>query len=144
MDSAPTPRLDSREDISATLPVRDVANVITPSRAGAGFRDILRQTQDQSAAAAVTTVPLAFSAHAQARLQSRGIQFTPEELGRITNAVQNIASKGGREAVLLVKSAQGQQTGLLVSVKNRVVITAMDEASMREHIFTNIDSAAIV
>jgi len=33
---------------------------------------------------------------------------------------------------------------MVVSVKNRTVITALDEASAKENIFTNIDSAAIL
>jgi flagellar operon protein len=31
----------------------------------------------------------------------------------------------------------------VVSVRNRTVITAVDSAHMREHVFTNIDSAVI-
>ena len=37
-----------------------------------------------------------------------------------------------------------KETALVVSVKNRTVITAVDEASAKENIFTNIDSAAIL
>lgn len=33
---------------------------------------------------------------------------------------------------------------LIVSVKNRKVVTAVDEASALENIFTNIDSVAIL
>jgi flagellar operon protein len=33
---------------------------------------------------------------------------------------------------------------MVVSIKNRTVITAVDGDSMRENVFTNIDSAAIV
>ena len=44
----------------------------------------------------------------------------------------------GAAVVLTDKAA------LVVSVKNRTVITAVDPASMRENVFTNIDSAVIV
>jgi flagellar operon protein len=33
---------------------------------------------------------------------------------------------------------------LVVSVKNRTVITAMDGSNMKDNVFTNIDSAVIV
>jgi uncharacterized protein DUF3766 len=31
----------------------------------------------------------------------------------------------------------------VVSVRNRAVITAIDQAQMRDHVFTNIDSAVV-
>jgi hypothetical protein len=34
--------------------------------------------------------------------------------------------------------------GMIVSIKNRTVITAVDSDSMRENVFTNIDSAAVI
>ena len=36
-----------------------------------------------------------------------------------------------------------RRTAFVVSVKNKTVITAVDRAHMREHVFTNIDSAVI-
>jgi flagellar operon protein len=33
---------------------------------------------------------------------------------------------------------------LVVSIKNRTVITAVDKASLKENVFTNIDSAVVV
>jgi len=33
---------------------------------------------------------------------------------------------------------------MVVSIKNRTVITAVDADSMKENVFTNIDSAAII
>ena len=33
---------------------------------------------------------------------------------------------------------------LVVSVKNRTVITAVDQESLKDNVFTNIDSAVIV
>jgi len=125
--------------VSPATSVRTSLKSQQTTQNGASFRDVLRQSQD-----AVSSEPVTFSAHAQARLRSRNIQFTSDELTRLNTAVNKVAAKGGREALFLMKSAQGEQTGLLVSVKNRVVITAVDEKSLRENVFTNIDSAAIV
>ena len=35
------------------------------------------------------------------------------------------------------------QTAFVVSVRNRTVITAVDRDHMKDHVFTNIDSAVI-
>ena len=45
---------------------------------------------------------------------------------------------GCREAVVLV-----DQTAFVVSVTNRTVITAVGQQHMKDHVFTNIDSAVI-
>ena len=49
------------------------------------------------------------------------------------------AQKGSQDSLILMND-----TALVVSVKNRTVVTAMDGASMKDNVFTNIDSAVIV
>ncbi|MCS7310640.1 MAG: TIGR02530 family flagellar biosynthesis protein [Armatimonadota bacterium] len=80
-----------------------------------------------------------FSAHAQARLQSRHIELDAEALRRVENAVDRAAEKGSRESLLLM-----DDVALIVSVRNRTVITAIDKESLRENVFTNIDSAVVL
>jgi flagellar operon protein len=139
MDSSRTPGTNSTDSVSPATSVRNTVKSPQTTQSGVTFKDILRNNQ-----APTTVQPLNFSAHALARLRSRNIQFTPDELNRLNSAVDKVASKGGREALFVVKHAQGDLTGLLVSVKNRVVITAVDEKSLEASVFTNIDSAAIV
>ena len=79
-----------------------------------------------------------FSGHALERVQRRGIDTSPQTLARLDGAVQRAAAKGSRESVVLVDG-----TAFVVSVRNKTVITAVDAQSMREHVFTNIDSAVI-
>ena len=81
-----------------------------------------------------------FSAHAKARIEKRGVSLTADDLARLDDAVDRMAAKGVRDA--LVYMSRG--LAMVVSVKNRTVITALDEASAKENIFTNIDSAAIL
>lgn len=81
-----------------------------------------------------------FSAHAQARIEARGVHLTAGELSRLEKAVDRMAEKGVRDA--LIDLSRG--IAMVVSVKNRTVITALDEASAKENIFTNIDSVAIL
>jgi len=82
---------------------------------------------------------LKFSAHAKERLALRNINLSEEDMARITDAVNKAAAKGARQSLLVM-----DQLAFIVSVTNRTVITALDGGSMKENVFTNIDSAVIV
>jgi flagellar operon protein len=82
---------------------------------------------------------LKFSAHAQARLQSRGIDLSPDELVKLQEAVHRAREKGSRESLILTDKA-----AFIVSVKNQTVITAVDRENMKENVFTNIDSTVMI
>ncbi len=79
-----------------------------------------------------------FSAHAQRRIQARNIPFGTEEAARLDRAVEKAAGKGARESLILM-----DDLALVVSVKNRVVITAVDAKNRKEDVFTNIDSVVL-
>jgi flagellar operon protein len=93
------------------------------------FRDVLTQQQQQ----------LKFSHHAEQRLQQRGIELLPDQLARISLAIDQAAAKGAKDSLVLF-----QDIAMIVNVPNRTVVTAMDGNSMKEHIFTQIDSAVVV
>jgi len=78
------------------------------------------------------------SGHAVQRLAQRGIQFDQAMSNRLTSGVDAAAAKGSRDALVMVDG-----TAFVVSVPNRTVITAVDPASMKDKVFTNIDSAVI-
>jgi flagellar operon protein len=80
-----------------------------------------------------------FSQHAQDRLRARNITFSAAELANLEGAVTSVAQKGGKESLVMMGDA-----ALVVSVKNRTVVTALDKAQMRGNVFTNIDSAVII
>ncbi|MHA0855969.1 TIGR02530 family flagellar biosynthesis protein [Paenibacillus sp. CMAA1364] len=82
---------------------------------------------------------LKFSNHAVKRLEQRGIDIPKEQLERISDAVDQAAAKGSKESLILL-----QDMALIVNVKNRVVVTAMDGVSIKDNVFTNIDSAVII
>ncbi|MFY0542783.1 TIGR02530 family flagellar biosynthesis protein [Brevibacillus sp. H7] len=85
------------------------------------------------------TKPLSFSQHAIHRLQERGIELTEPDLTRLETAVQKAANKGAKESLIMMDNV-----AYVVSVVNRKVITAVDGASMKDNVFTNIDSAVFV
>jgi len=80
-----------------------------------------------------------FSGHALERLKERGINLDETELTKLEGAVSSVAAKGGNESLIMVGDA-----ALVVSVKNRTVITAFDRNNLEGNIFTRIDSAAII
>jgi flagellar operon protein len=80
-----------------------------------------------------------FSQHAQDRLKSRGISLSIDDMQKLAGAVDSVAQKGGKDSLVLVGDA-----ALVVSVKNRTVVTALDRNAMLGNVFTNIDSAVIV
>ncbi|RII29999.1 MAG: flagellar protein [Geobacter sp.] len=82
---------------------------------------------------------LKFSQHAQDRLSARNISLSPADLVKLEGAVDNVAKKGGKESLVMMGDA-----ALVVSIKNRTVVTAMDKTQMQGNVFTNIDSAVIL
>ncbi|MFC3797803.1 TIGR02530 family flagellar biosynthesis protein [Cohnella sp. GCM10012308] len=82
---------------------------------------------------------LKFSQHAEQRLAQRGIKLGPEQLSAIATAVDQASAKGARDSLVLY-----QNMAMIVNVPSRTVITAMDDKSMQQHVFTNIDSAVVV
>lgn len=79
-----------------------------------------------------------FSRHALERVTRRGIQLDQSTLQRLGGGVSRAAAKGSRAAVVFVDN-----TAFVVSVPNNTVVTAVGSEHMREHVFTNIDSAVI-
>jgi flagellar operon protein len=85
------------------------------------------------------TTGVKFSQHAQDRLKARNISFSSDQLQQLEGAVNSVAQKGGKESLVMMGDA-----ALVVSVKNRTVVTAMDRSQMRGNVFTNIDSAVVI
>ena len=117
--------------VGALVPVGAPAPAAAPATRAPGapaFGDVLRSR----------TGGVQFSGHAVERLRRRGIEVDGSTLQRLDGGVQRAAAKGSRESVVFVDG-----TAFVVSVRNQPVITAVDRASMREYVFTNIDSAVI-
>lgn len=83
--------------------------------------------------------PLKFSAHATQRLRDRHIQLSPELMSKVNSAIDRAEAKGIQDSLVL-----SDDLALIVSVKNRTVITAMDRESLSGNVFTNIDGAIVI
>jgi flagellar operon protein len=121
--------------IPPIAPVRPTGvPVQVPPTGGSSFRDLLRTTSTPA-----TQQPLKFSAHAQARLASRNITLTPDDVAKMSAMADKAAAKGAKQSLFMLHNV-----AMVVSISNRTVITAVDQQSMKDNVFTNIDSAAII
>jgi flagellar operon protein len=104
---------------------------------GPAFADELQRSK--GAGGAKGADGLRFSKHAAERVQRRGIGADdPATIARLEKGVELAGKKGSRAAVVLVDS-----TAYVVAPQTRTVITAVDQAQMKEQVFTNIDTAVI-
>ena len=99
----------------------------------------LPQPGFSAAAVSLPQHPLKFSAHATARLQSRNISLSSEDVAKMNVMADKAAAKGAKNSLFIMRDV-----AMVVSIKNRTVITAVDSDSMKQNVFTNIDSAALI
>lgn len=85
------------------------------------------------------TTAVKFSQHALERMRSRNLTLSNQDMAKLSEAVDKIAQKGAKESLVYLS-----EVALVVSIKNKTVITAMDGGSAKDTIFTNIDSAVIL
>jgi flagellar operon protein len=126
--------------IAPAVRPRGVPVQIPPTGTGS-FRDVLRTAQPAATAPAQAPASqqLKFSAHAQQRLESRNIRLTPDDVAKMNAMADKAAAKGSKQSLFMMRDV-----AMVVSISNRTVITAVDQNSMKENVFTNIDSAAII
>lgn len=82
---------------------------------------------------------LKFSKHANARLSDRNINLTAEQFERLEAGTRKAEAKGINESLMIM-----DDMAFIVNVKNNTVVTAIDQKSNNENVFTNIDGAVIV
>jgi flagellar operon protein len=112
-------------------PTAPPAPATAPATGGPSFADVLAQRTTALQAPS-------FSRHALERVNQRGIPLDQSTMQRLAGGMSRAATKGSRAAVVFVDN-----TAFVVSVPNNTVVTAVGSEHMREHVFTNIDSAVI-
>ncbi len=80
------------------------------------------------------------SKHATDRMNERGVDFTENLQLELQKAVDKAREKGASNDVVVI----GRDNAFIVNVKNNTIVTTMDLLEMKEHVFTNIDSAVIM
>lgn len=115
--------------------LKGISGAKPPSKVAAGnldFRRILHDAQEGA------KKEVKISAHARERLVASRIELSKDDMTRLGDAVDRAAGKGARESLILLGDL-----ALVVSIKNRTVITAVAPDRIKENVFTNIDSAVI-
>lgn len=97
-----------------------------------GFNNILQNKINQNE-------QLKFSKHASLRLQSRNINLSSKDIDRINKGVNKASNKGVKDSLVLMDNM-----AFVVSIKNKTVITAVNNNELKDNVFTNIDGAVIV
>lgn len=96
------------------------------------FQDVLKnKTADE--------LEVTFSKHANERLESRDIHLTEEQVNRLNYGVAKARSKNIQESLVMMDNLT-----FIVNVNNNMVITAMNQDSADEQVYTNIDGAVII
>lgn len=108
---------------------------------GVSFAEVLSQkcSIEQVIGETVNLAPIKFSKHASERLDERDIQLTDEQMNRLEEGATKASSKGIKESLILL-----DDMAFIINTKNKTVITAMDQNTNEENIFTNIDGAVII
>lgn len=88
---------------------------------------------------AVLDDELVFSKHANERLESRNINLTEGQVKRLNEGVAQAREKSIKESLVMMDNL-----AFIVSINNNTVITALDQDSSDNKVFTNIDGAVIV
>ncbi|MCK4257442.1 MAG: flagellar protein [Halanaerobiales bacterium] len=126
--------MDQRIYINSVQPLHRSTKIQTKNTSGQSrvpFSEILKeQVQSHS---------IRFSKHAEQRLKTRKIQLDQGKIDKLSKAIDQAEEKGSRESLVLMDNV-----AYVVSVKNRLVITAVNDENLKDNVFTNIDSAVVV
>ncbi|MBK6560667.1 TIGR02530 family flagellar biosynthesis protein [Candidatus Amarobacter glycogenicus] len=79
-----------------------------------------------------------FSNHAQKRIDRRDLDIDSQRLDRLNSAITRAAEKGARNSVVML-----DDLAVVVDIRDRKVVTAINAESGKERVFTNIDSVVI-
>ncbi len=124
----------SIRQIQETYLPKSHLNTGTVQEQNQGFSDIFAQ----KAGLGDENYELKFSKHADARLADRNINLTNEQLKRLDAGAKMAGEKGIQESLVIMDNLS-----FIVNVKNKTVITAMDQ-SEKSNVYTNIDGAVII
>ena len=126
--------IDKIPPISGVSEVQSVQPVQRVQRQGGAQFGALLQREIQRSEPSI-----AFSKHAMARAEERGIEVTPALMGQLADSVERAQAKGATNIL-----AFDATRAFIINVPHGRVITTMSQEEMEENIFTNIDGAVLL
>ena len=111
---------------------------VSRREAGGQFGTML-QRELRRAAPEQEGFSVAFSKHAMARAEERGIEVTDALMGQLADSVERASAKGATNIL-----AFDATRAFIINVPHGRVITTMSQEEMQENIFTNIDGAVLL
>ena len=119
---------------------------VNASYAGPSFTEILSRQKsideivsDRTDVKKAVTTQIRFTKHADARLTQRDIRLTDDQMTRLEEGTKKASDKGIKESLVLV-----DDLAFIVNTDKKMVITAIDQNSSEDNIYTNIDGAVII
>ena len=106
--------------------------------AGSQFGSML-QREIASASQERESFSVAFSKHARAREEERGIEVTDTLMDQLADSVERASAKGATNIL-----AFDATRAFIINIPHGRVITTMSQEEMQENIFTNIDGAVLL
>ena len=106
--------------------------------AGSQFGSML-QREIASASQERESFSVAFSKHARARAEERGIEVTDTLMDQLADSVERASAKGATNIL-----AFDATRAFIINIPHGRVITTMSQEEMQENIFTNIDGAVLL
>ena len=113
-------------------PVTKNVSSVNSSKSSQGFNSILQKEIDKKDG-------FTFSNHAAQRLKDRNINLNEADMNRINDGLNKAEEKGAKDSLILYKDVV-----MVASIKNKTIITAVDKASSKDNVFTNIDSVVML
>ncbi len=112
---------------------------VSRREAGGQFGTMLQRELQKTAPARESGFPVAFSKHAMARAEERGIEVTDALMDQLSDSVERASAKGATNIL-----AFDATRAFIINVPHGRVITTMSQEEMQENIFTNIDGAVLL
>ena len=109
-------------------PGRPAAPAAVRAAGGPAFQEALQQAGQG----------IQLSRHAQKRIERRDLDLDPARMDRLNSAIDRAAAKGSRNSVVML-----DDLAVVVDVRDRTVVTALNASAGKEKVFTNIDSVVI-
>ncbi len=121
-----------KQDVNATYDGPSFTEILSRQKS---IDDLVTERADHTAAAE----QLRFSKHADARLTQRAIRLTDEQMTRLEEGTKKASDKGIKESLVLI-----DDLAFIVNTDKKMVITAMNQNSSEDNIYTNIDGAVVI